>query len=73
MFDRKSPVNQGNGLVLLAGRQMRIAERHGHALVAQEVPDHGEIGPIHDQLTGKGMPEVMKAKIVDIGPLESGQ
>ena len=47
-------------------RKVSITEGHGHGFMAQDLLHVLEAGPMHDHLAGEGVPEVMKAEIVDL-------
>ncbi len=51
---------------------MGIAEGHRHRLVSEQLLHGAQIDPLHDEPTGKGVAEVVPAKILDLGLRERG-
>src|SRR5262249_22482807 len=58
-------VEGANGSLEMFPRQVGVAQGHPDVFMPQEGLDGLEADAIHDQVTGKGMSEVMKAKVFD--------
>jgi hypothetical protein len=57
---------------LMAGSQVGITEGHGEGLMAKQFFDRGDVGSRHDEVTGKGMPQIVESEILDTCPPACG-
>jgi hypothetical protein len=58
-------------MLLVLSREMRIGQRHLSVFMIHQLFHRRQINPRYDQAVGKGMPQIMKRKILDIRPPDS--
>jgi hypothetical protein len=62
-------IQQADRFLLVLPAQMGVAVGHLGVLVSEQLLNVLNGGPLHDQMRGKGMPEVMKVEILNPCPL----
>ena len=59
------PIKKVDRFLFLFLAQMRISERHGHGLVAQDLLYHLEACPAHNHVACKCVAQVMESEILN--------
>ena len=63
-------VELGHGHTALVGGQVRVAQRHLHRAVTEEIPHGVQRDPVLDEIGSKVMAQIVPAKVTDPGTLD---